>query len=89
MSPPPDPPPKDPPEDEAEALLAAASTAWRPDDPSGGIAFHPAWQDLDAAGREKVYELIRSMRALEARSDAAGLSTTAKAVLAKIRRAPR
>jgi hypothetical protein len=68
-----------------EALICAATTAWRHDDAAGNIAFHPAWHDLDAQARERVYELARALRALEAGLDAAGLSTTARAVLAKIK----
>lgn len=75
----------DPKDDDTEALIAAAATAWREEDASGGIAFHPAWQDLDAEGRERAYELARVLRALEASVDPEGLTTTARAVLAKIK----
>ncbi len=69
-----------------EELIEAASTAWRPRDPSGAIQPHPAWADLDAAGRRTLYEAIVRTRALEAALDAEGLTTTARAVLARIRR---
>jgi hypothetical protein len=67
-----------------ELLVEAAATAWRPHDPRGGVAFHPAWHDLDAAGRAEVFEVARRLRAVEAAIDPQGLSTTAKAVLARI-----
>jgi hypothetical protein len=68
-----------------QELIEAATTAWRPRDPSGAIRPHPAWADLDAAGRRALHEAIASTRALEAALDAGGLSTTARAVLARIR----
>jgi hypothetical protein len=46
---------------------------------------HPAWHDLDPSGRELVYTTTRAMRELEAALDPEGLSSTARAVLARIR----
>lgn len=69
---------------EIDPLVEAACTAWRPSDPRGGLRAHPAWHDLDAPGRVEVFEQTRRLRALEAALDAEGLSTTAKAVLARI-----
>ncbi len=46
--------------------------------------YHPAWHDLDAAARERAYELARVNRRVEAALDREGLSTTARAVLARI-----
>jgi hypothetical protein len=40
---------------------------------------------LDDAGREEAYEATRAARALEAALDPQGLTTTARAVLARIR----
>ncbi len=80
-----DPPSPPPPSPEDEPLIEAAAAAYRPRDPRGGIAFLPAWHDLDAAGREKAFELARALRALEAAADPRGLSSTGKAVLARIR----
>jgi hypothetical protein len=75
-----------PPENrEIEVLIEAATTAWRPDAPSGQVRAHPAWADLDAAGRVAVYEAARILRQLEAAHDALGLSTTARRVLARLR----
>jgi hypothetical protein len=67
-----------------ETLIEAATTAWRPRSPSGEIRAHPAWADLDAAGRVAVYESTRALRRLEAARDPRGLSTTARAVLARL-----
>jgi hypothetical protein len=70
---------------ERAILIEAAATAWRPRSPSGEIRPHPAWADLDAAGRLEAYEAARVLRRLEAARDDEGLSTTARAVLARLR----
>jgi hypothetical protein len=76
-----------PSERERDALIEAATSAWRPPARSvAGIRPHPAWADLDAAGRAEVHERTQQQRRLEAALDADGLSTTARAVLARIRR---
>jgi hypothetical protein len=69
---------------ERERLIEEAAGAWRPRGAQGARP-HPAWADLDAAGRREAYELARATRRLEAALDAEGLSTTARAVLARIR----
>lgn len=69
---------------ERERLIEEAAGAWRPRGARGARP-HPAWADLDPAGRLEVYELSRALRRLEAALDAAGLSTTGRAVLARIR----
>ena len=68
---------------ERERLIEEAASAWRPLGVAG-IRMHPAWADLDEAGRREAYEIARLMRRLEAALDADGLSTTARAVLARI-----
>jgi hypothetical protein len=66
-------------------LIEEAATAWRPHGgPATRIRPHPAWADLDATGRVAVYELTRELRRLEAALDPDGLSTTARAVLARL-----
>ena len=70
--------PRDPPID-------SVTTAWRPRDPAGAVRAHPAWHDLDAEGRQEAYDETRVLRTLEAALDPGGLSTTAKAVLRRIR----
>jgi len=72
--------------DERELLIEQAATAWRPRDPDGRIRAHPAWCDLDAPARERLFEETREARALERALDPQGLSTTARAVLARIDR---
>jgi hypothetical protein len=69
---------------QVETLIEAATTAWRPQGPSGEVRSHPAWADLDAAGRIAVYEATLILRRLEAAQDPQGLSTTAKRVLARL-----
>ena len=68
---------------EEEILVEQVASAHRP--PSRDeLRYHPAWHDLDAAGRIKAYQLARALRTLEATYDEDGLSLTAKAVLARI-----
>jgi hypothetical protein len=75
------------PENEAlEALVEAAAGAFRERDRTGRVRFHSAWWDLDEAGRREAFEAARQNRALEAALDPEGLSSTARAVLARIRR---
>ena len=69
---------------EREALIETAASAWRPRG-TDAVRPHPAWADLDGAGRREVYELARRLRRLEAAIDPRGLSTTARPVLARIR----
>jgi len=75
-------------EREREALVEEAAGAWRPAGP-GQVRPHPAWADLEPAGRLEVYEITRVLRRLEAALDAQGLTTTARAVLARIALASR
>lgn len=72
-------------ERERERLLEEAIGAYRGTDPGGVILPHPAWCDLPAADRVEVYEQTLRARALEAALDPEGLSTTAHAVLARLR----
>ncbi len=73
--------------DERDALIESALTAWRPRTPHGRILSHPAWADLDEAGRRALFEESLAARALEAAVDPEGLSTTARTVLRRILRA--
>jgi hypothetical protein len=70
---------------EEELLIEAAAGAWRERDVRGGVRFHPAWWDLDEAGRRAAFEVARQSRTLEAALDPAGLSSTGRAVMARIR----
>jgi hypothetical protein len=70
-----------------DELIEAAASAWRPRDPRDGRArSHPAWLDLDAPGRQAAFDRAERARPLEAALDRDGLSTTARAVLDRIRR---
>ena len=68
-----------------ESLIEEAATAYRARDPrSGAVLDHPAWRDLDGDGRQKSFEVAVGLRDLEAALDPDGLSTTGRAVLARI-----
>ena len=69
---------------ERELLIEAAAGAWRPRRTGGGVGALPAWADLDESGRLEAYELAGISRRLEAALDPRGLSTTVKAVMARI-----
>ena len=62
-----------------DELIEQVAGAYRPRD-----GYHKAWHDLDAEARRRAYELALSSRSLEAALDNEGLSTTARAVLARI-----
>lgn len=65
-------------------LAEQALSAWRPRDPDGAVRAHPAWHDLEAESRAVVFDETVRLRAMEAALDPEGLSTTARAVLARI-----
>ncbi len=69
---------------EEQLLIEQVAGAHRPR-AGDELAYHKAWHDLDADGRRRAYELARATRPLEAALDPDGLSTTARAVLARIR----
>ncbi len=70
---------------EEELLIEQVAGAHRPRSHDSELRYHPAWHDLDEAGRLRAFERAVALRPLEAALDAEGLSTTARAVLAKIR----
>jgi hypothetical protein len=72
------------PGDDREVLVEQAAGAFRARDPGGRILAHPAWHDLDEAGRAEAFDVAAALRAMEAALDEEGLSTTARAVLARI-----
>jgi hypothetical protein len=74
------------PGEDREALVEQAAAAFRARDPHGRVLAHPAFYDLDEAGRAEAFALATRLRALEAALDPEGLSTTARAVLARIQR---
>jgi len=71
-----------------DVLIEQVVTAWRPRDALGDLRPLPAWHDLEPEDRIAAHDAGALMRELEAALDPDGLSTTAKAVLAAIRRAP-
>ena len=66
-------------------LIEQATTAWRPRSASGELRAHPAFCDLDATGRAELHRVTVLQRRLEAALDPEGLSSTARAVRARIR----
>lgn len=72
-------------DDERRILIEQVAGAWRPRSATGDIRDHPAWHDLDDDARREAAALAAAWRRLEAALDPAGLSTTAKAVLARVR----
>ncbi len=66
-----------------DALIEEVAGAWRPRDPRQ-LRFHPYWHDLSEEARVEAYDRARENRALEAALDPDGLSSTARAVLARI-----
>jgi len=69
-----------------DQLTELASGAFRERDRrTGRILPSPAWHDLDADGRQALYEHTVVSRTLEAALDPDGRSSTVRAVLARIR----
>ena len=66
-----------------DLLIEQVASAYRPS-ARDELRYHPAWHDLGADGRERVFDRARELRALEAALDPDGRSTTARAVLARI-----
>lgn len=71
---------------ERALLIEAATTAWRPRSPSGAVRPHPAWSDLDPAARLEAYEAARALRRRGAARDPEGLTSPARAGLARLER---
>jgi hypothetical protein len=64
-------------------LIEQVASAHRPP-ARDELRYHPAWHDLGPAARVRAYELARALRRIEAALDPEELSTTARAVLARI-----
>lgn len=69
--------------EEEEALVEQVAGAYRPR-AREELRYHPAWHDLGEAERVRAFEIARDLRKIEAALDADGMSTTARAVLARI-----
>jgi hypothetical protein len=66
------------------ALIEQVITAYRNRDHNGSIVDSPAWHDLTPDERQHAFELTLQQRQLEQAIDPEGLSTTVRAVLARI-----
>ena len=64
-------------------LIEQVASAHRPHSQTE-LRYHPAWHDLGAPDRIRAFDLARSLRRLEAALDPENLSTTARAVLARM-----
>jgi len=68
-----------------DVMIEAVTSAFRERSERGEIRVHAAWVDLDDRGRVAAFEAARAQRLIEAALDPDGLSSTAKAVLARVR----
>ena len=70
-------------EGDEDLLVEQVAGAFRP--PSRDeLRYHPAWHDLGPEGRLRAFDRARALRKIEAAIAPDGLSTTARAVLARI-----
>lgn len=67
-----------------ESLVEELAGAYRERAASGEVRFSPAFWDLSEDARQQAFEIARTTRRLEAALDPEGLSSTARAVLARI-----
>lgn len=67
-------------------LIEQVTSAYRERSPDRVIQASPAWHDLEPADRVLATHEARRLRLLEAALDPQGLSTTARAVLARLPR---
>jgi len=73
------------PEEDRELLIEETAGAFRPVR-QGTVGSLAAWHDLDEEGRREAHARAERLRRLEAAMDPEGLSSTARAVLARIQR---
>lgn len=69
---------------ERELLIEEVVSAHRERDPRGGLRPSPAFHDLDQEGRRRAFDEALRQRTIEAAHDAAGHSTTVRAVLRRL-----
>lgn len=75
---------------ERDALIEAVTTAHRTIDPfTRMVRGHEAFHDLDEDGRRIAYERTLATRVIERALDPQGLSTSPRAVLARVRNSGR
>jgi broad specificity phosphatase PhoE len=70
-----------------DLLIEQVASAFRPRQKTE-IAPHPVFLDLSPEGREQAFRLAQALRDVEAALDPEGLSSTARAVLARIQTVP-
>lgn len=71
---------------EEELLVEQVTSAHRERGVDGVVRSHPAWHDLDDAGRVAAFEATVELRRLEAALDPQGLSSTVRALLGRLAR---
>jgi hypothetical protein len=71
--------------EERERLIAQVTSAYRGRDADDRPQLHPAWLDLDEDGRRAAFARTLELRTLEAAADPGGLTSTARAILSRIR----
>jgi hypothetical protein len=71
-------------EGDRDTLIEQVAGAHRFRTGHGRVLEHPAWADLDEAGRREAFERALLVRKLEQALDPEGLSASAHAVLARI-----
>lgn len=67
-----------------DELIERVVGAYRSRSPDGSLRAHPAWHDLDEAGRAEAHARTTAARRLEAALDPDGHTSTTRAVLAII-----
>jgi hypothetical protein len=71
--------------DDEELLIEQVASAHRPlPTRDGALRYHPVWHDLSPVARERAHDRADALRRAEAALDGDGLSTTARAILARI-----
>jgi hypothetical protein len=66
-------------------LVERVVSAHRERGADGALKSHPSWHDLDAEGRQAAFDETVRQRAVERGLDREGLSSTIKAVLARLK----
>ncbi len=70
--------------EETERLIEATVSAYRERDPHGRIVAASSFFDLSESDREAAFDEALRAREIEAALDPAGMSSTARAILARI-----
>ncbi len=69
---------------EEELLLEQVTSAHRERGVDGTVRSHPAWHDLDEAGRQAAFDATVELRKMESAIDPQGYSSTIRALLSRI-----